>query len=70
MVRESEIFLSNLELSHELCLRHKAEKRAERLSWLEIDRTVLDLYKNIVTELSVERLELFSCLICSVRALR
>ena len=69
MVRESEILLCDLELCHELGLRHEAEKRAERFAWLEVNRSVLDLYENVVAELSVKRLELLGCLVCSVGTL-
>ena len=59
VVRETEIFLGDLELCHELCLRHLSEQRAERLARLEVNRTVLDLDQHVVTEFSVQWLELF-----------
>ena len=70
MVRESEVLLGYLELCHHLGVRHVSEKRAEWLAWLEIDRTVLDLYEHIVAELAVERSEFVICLACPVRTLR
>ena len=69
MIGESEIFLGDLELRHQLRLRHLTEKRTEWLAWLEIHRAVLDLHQHIVAEFSIQRLELFGSLIGPVRTL-
>ena len=69
VIGESEVFLGDLELRHQLRLRHLAEERTEWLAWLEIHRTVLDLHQHIVAEFSIQRLELFGSLIGPVRAL-
>ena len=65
----TEILLSNLHFSHYCCVLELTEERADRLTWLEVDRTVLDLYDHVVIELSVERYELKAGLHSSVRSL-
>ena len=57
-----------MQLRHSGGLVHAAEERAERLAGLEINRAVLYLNNYIITELTVQVLELLNCLVGAVRA--
>ena len=63
----TEILLCCLKLYHLFCLIKCAEEWRERLAWLEIDRSILDLNDHIIVKLSIKRLELLICLLCAVR---
>ena len=66
VVAVSEVFLSNLKLCHLLCLRHSAKEWAVWLTWLEVDRTVLNLDNHVIHKLAVQILELYVSLLCTV----
>ena len=67
VVAVPQILLGNLHLGHHIGLFHLTEQRAERLTRLEINRTVLDLNYDVVAELAVQRLELLNGLLGAVR---
>ena len=57
MDRSTEVFLGDLEFRSKARVGQAAEEGMKRLAWHEIQGAVLDLNDNILTELSVERIE-------------
>ncbi len=67
MVAMPQVLLGYLHLSHDIGMFQLSEQRAERLTRLEINRTVLYLDNHVITELTVQRLKLLNSLLSTVR---
>src|SRR4051812_34716194 len=57
MIIKAEILLRDLQLRHDLRVRHRAEERMKRLARLKIYRAILHLEQNVRRKLSVEWLQ-------------
>ena len=69
MARLTEILLRNLQLHHVGCLLNLVEDRTVWLTGLEVQRTILSLQDDIITELTVQWFELRYSLLHTVLTL-